>query len=64
MESEEDDEERVAQGLMQIGNGVIEGIEMESDLPSRHTDRNLPILDMKCWLQEGVAYYMHYEKEV
>ena len=64
VESEEEDEERVAQSLMQIANGVIEGIEMKSDLPSRHTDRKLPILDMKCWLQEGVAYYMHYEKEV
>ena len=37
---------------------------MESDLPCRHVDKKLPILDMKCWMENGMAYYMHYEKEV
>ena len=38
---------------------------MEEDLPCRYEDKKLPILDMKCWIdEEGVAQYMHYEKEV
>ena len=38
---------------------------MIDDLPCRYPDKKLPILDMKCWIdEEGMAQYMHYEKVV
>ena len=64
VESQDEDEEMIAGKLMQISNNILDGIEMECDMPSRHADKKLPILDMKCWIEEGVAYYMHYEKPV
>ena len=38
---------------------------MTVDLPENFSSKKLPILDMKCWIdEEGVAQYMHYEKDV
>ena len=63
VEDNEDDEEKSAQKLINIANGLLDGIEMEEDLPSRYEDKKLPILDMKCWISEdGHLEYEHYEK--
>ena len=43
----------------------MEGIEVEIDLPSRHPDGKMPILDMKVHINdEGFVIYEHYEKPV
>ena len=50
--------------LKVIADDIIEGIEVEEDMPSRHGDKKLPILDMKVHISEGVILYEHYEKDV
>ena len=63
VESGEQDEELVAPKIKVIANDVLDGIEMEEDLPGRYEDGKLPILDMKCWIgNEGMVNYVHYEK--
>ena len=38
---------------------------MEEDLPEKHSDEKLPILDMACWMdKQGMTRYIHYEKKV
>ena len=65
IESDETDQEKVAQKLITIANSVLDGIEMEGDLTCRHVDNSIAILDMKVWLdKKGIAYYKHYEKAV
>ena len=51
--------------LVPIANSIVPGIVMEYDTPSRNTDKKMPILDMKVWVdKEGFVLYQHYEKEV
>ena len=58
-------EEDIAARLKVIANNILEGIEVEETLPSRHEDKKLPILDMKVYLdKDGYIVYEHYEKEV
>ena len=50
---------------MKNANSIEEGIEMEIDVCENHSDGKLPILDMKCWIDnDGNAMYQHYEKPV
>ena len=61
--SDEKDEEKVASRLMSVANNILPGIEMEADLPVKNQDFKLPILDMKCWMNDdNYAVYTHYEK--
>ena len=49
--------------LKEIADSVLEGIEVEIDLPENHPDGKLPILDMKSWLDpSGNILYQHNEK--
>ena len=48
--------------LENIANSILPGINMEVDLPSNHSDAKLPILDMKCFMEDGYLMYEHYEK--
>ena len=54
--------------MKNAGNTIHESIVLETDCPSNHQDRKLPILDLKVWLQEtnGRQKIMHefYQKEV
>ena len=51
--------------LKEIADSVLEGIEVEIDLPENHLDGKLPILDMKSWLDPiGNIFYQHYEKSM
>ena len=51
--------------ILAIANSIEEGIEMEIDVCENHSDGKLPILDMKCWIDnDGNAMYQHYEKPV
>ena len=64
-DSGSEDEENLAARLKVIANDIIEGIEVEEDMPCRHGDKKLPILDMKVHIDaEGFIVYEHYEKEV
>ena len=66
--SEEEDEcenedERMANALIKIANGVMECVKMEADMPSKNEDGKLPILDMKVWMsKDGDIMFQHYEK--
>ena len=63
--NEDDDDKTVAKELTEIANQIIDGIKMECDLPSNHTNMKLPILDMEVWLdEEGNVLHNHYEKKV
>ena len=51
--------------IVTIANSIEEGIVMEVDICENHSDNKIPILDMKCWIDEnGNALYQHYEKPV
>ena len=50
--------------LLHLANGLMDGIVMEADMPSNYDDKKLPILNMKCWLEDGILYYQHYEKPI
>ena len=56
------DDERTARVMTDIANNVMPGIIMEFDVPSRNSDRKMPILDMKVWMEEGDIIFQHYEK--
>ena len=49
-EIEENDDERLARVLIEIANDVMPCITMEADWPSKNSDKRLPILDMKVWV--------------
>ena len=48
----ENSEERSARVLKSTANEVQDGIVMEEDIPSKHDDKKIPILDMKVWIDE------------
>ena len=50
LRNEDDSDEDLARELQEIANSVISGLKFKVDLPSRHTDGCLPILDMAVWL--------------
>ena len=61
----EDSDEVIEAELLAIANSLVPGIEMESDLPSKHPDNKLPILDMKVWVDaNGKVKHQHYEKPI
>ena len=64
-ESDCETEEDIVARLKVIANVILEGIEVEEDMPSRHDDNKLPILDMKVHLdKDRFIIYKHYKKEV
>ena len=64
----EEKEKETVEWMKNAGNTIHESIVLETDCPSNHQDRKLPILDLKVWLQEtnGRQKIMHefYQKEV
>ena len=56
--------------IKNIGNDIHHSIRLEVDYPSRYTDKKLPILDIKVWIDEResdnkrVVLYEFYEKEI
>ena len=54
---------RLARVLKEIANEVQEGIVMEEDHPSRHSNKKMPMLDMNVWADDnGYIMYTHYQK--
>ena len=65
VETEDGSETDTVERLKVIVNRILDGIVMEEDLPEKHSDEKLPILDMACWIdKQGMTRYMHYEKAV
>ena len=62
------DDERTMKTLKTIGDSIHVSIKLETDYPSKHEDRKIPILDLKLWIaetEEGTKIlYEHYEKEI
>ena len=49
--------------IVNIANGIEAGIVMEVDKCENYPDHQLPILDMKVWMnEEGYCVYKHFEK--
>ena len=59
---EEMDDEILMGNLKSIADSVLPGIIMETDIPGKYDDKKLPILDMKCWMKDGLLLYQHYSK--
>ena len=64
----EEKEKGTAELVKRIGDMIHKSIVLETDCPSNHPDKKLPILDLKVWLQEsnGRNKIMHefYQKDV
>ena len=65
----EEDDKRTFKILRQIGNSIHSSIELETDVPSNHEDKKLPILDLKMWIEstrDGGSRIVHefYIKDV
>ena len=61
----EDGDKRLARVLKTIANSVQTDILMEEDYPNKNTDKKMPILDMKVWLDNnGHILHQHYEKKM
>ena len=68
----EDDRKEKDQVMMElvkaIGDEIHPAIKLEVDYPSRYTDKRLPILDLKVWVDKRqndgkrVIFYEYYEK--
>ena len=61
-------DERTMKLLQTIANSIHPSIRMTIDYPSKHTDRKVPMLNVKMWIDEiegrRLILYEHYEKEM
>ena len=48
----EDDEQMTSEKYRAVANQCCDNLVWEDDIPSAHPEGKLPILDMKCWLNE------------
>ena len=49
-EDELGEDARVFEILKSVGDSIHESIQLEVDYPSKHTDRKVPILDVKAFV--------------
>ena len=61
-------EKKTAEIVKRTGDTIHKSIILETDCPSNHPDKKLPILDLKVWLQEAnrkrKVMHEYYQKEV
>ena len=58
-------EEEVAKTITEIADSIRPGVlKFEADIPSRHHDLKLPILDIKCWIKDDIIMFDFYKKDV
>ena len=50
--------------LQEIGNSIIECIDLEIDVPSSNLDNKLPVLDVKVWIEENRILWEFYKKPI
>ena len=68
----ENDDARTFRIIQQIGNDIHQSIELTTDVPSKNEDCKVPILDLKCWVEERceenatryTILHEHYIKDV
>ena len=51
-ESETEPDVRTFNIIRDVGNELHSSIQLTRDVPSKHTDKKVPILDLKCWKGE------------
>ena len=63
-------DERTLKEIKKIGETIHESIKLETDSPSQNTDKKLPILDLKVWIENDITsdrykiMHEHYIKDV
>ena len=70
--SDVEDDKNTFDIIQAIGDEIHESIKLTTDVPSKHNDNKVPILDIKCWIENvvtntGTAYMIlheHYIKDV
>ena len=55
-------DKRTAAVLRSIANEICPGIIMQEDVPSNHSTRKLPILDLEVWVSNSRIYHSFYKK--
>ena len=71
-EENEEDDARTFRIIQKLGNEIHESIQLTIDVPSKNDDQKVPILDLKCWIQEihqgdqkkHAILHEHYIKDV
>ena len=64
-EDELEEDARVFEILKSVGDSIHESIQLEVDYPSKHTDRKVPILDVKVFVEgNNRVMYEFYAKDV
>ena len=48
-EEKEREDQRIMDKIREIGNTIHKSIELETDTPSKHKDKKMPVLDLKVW---------------
>ena len=60
-----EEDQRTMVLIRNIANSIHPMLQFEEDFCSRYPDKKLPILDLKCWLdQSNELWHEHYEKPV
>ena len=66
---EEEKDQMMFRIVRDIGNEIHKSIQLTTDTPSENADNKVPILDLKCWVGEGIdrkerVLYEHYMKNM
>ena len=60
-----EDDRRTMALIREVADSVHPMLKFEEDFPSNHEDGRIPILDLKCWMDDNKkVWYEHYEKPV
>ena len=67
-DSDDDGEERTASILSDIANSINQSIQVTTDVPGRHSNKRMPVLDLELWVEDvnGIPQvcYSFYKKPV
>jgi hypothetical protein len=53
---------RTAELFRDIGNSVMEMIQLEEEYPSKHKNDRVPVLDLEVWMEDNEVRHTHYRK--
>ena len=60
-----EDDRRTMRLLREVSDSVHPKLQFEEDFPSNYSDEKIPILDLKCWMDDdNKVWHEHYEKTV
>ena len=61
----EEPDARTMRMFKEVGDTIHQSIKLETDYPTNHPDRKVPILDLKLWVDDaGTVIHEHYMKPV